>query len=87
MKKTILAIIAAGVWMNLNEFIRNELLLKDHWVSYFQNLGLSFPSTPINSAIWCLWTFIFCTALVLLTTKFSILKSTLLDSRLRCVLM
>ncbi len=78
MKKLIIATIASGIWMNLSEFLRNELLFKDKWVSGFQALGLNFPSEPINGAIWGLWAFIMCAIVVMLVQKFSILKSTLI---------
>jgi len=78
MKRLILAVVAAGVWMNISEFIRNELLIKNIWVDGFKMLGLVFPSEPINGSIWGLWAFIFATMLVWLTTKFSVLQSTII---------
>ena len=76
MKKLILAGFVAGIWMNISEFVRNELLIKNVWVSGFQDLGLIFPSEPINGAIWGVWAFIFTAVLVWLITKFSVLQST-----------
>ncbi|RAP29448.1 hypothetical protein DID76_04125 [Candidatus Marinamargulisbacteria bacterium SCGC AG-414-C22] len=78
MKKIILAVIASGIWMNVNEFLRNELLLKDQWVSTFQNLGLTFPSAPINGLIWAIWTFLFCIVLTILCEYFSALRATVI---------
>ena len=78
MKRFIFAIITAGVFMNLSEFIRNELLIKNIWTDGFKGLGLVFPNEPINGAIWGLWTFIFVTILVWLTTKVSIFQSTII---------
>lgn len=79
MKRYLFAILAAGVWMNVSEFIRNELLIKHLWVNGFKEIGLSFPSNPINGAIWGGWTFIFVSILAWLTTKFDALKSTVIS--------
>ena len=75
MNKYIVAILAAGVWMNISEFVRNELLLKDTWINGFDNIGLSFPSEPINGALWGLWAFAFATILTVVSTKFDVLQS------------
>jgi hypothetical protein len=45
--------------MKVSEIIRNELLIKHLWVNGFKEIGLSFPSNPINGAIWGVWAFIF----------------------------
>ena len=79
MKRYLFAILAAGVWMNVSEFIRNELLIKHLWVNGFKEIGLSFPSNPINGAIWGVWAFIFVSILAWLTTKFDALKSTVIS--------
>lgn len=78
MKNYIFAILGAGIWMNVNEFIRNELILKTSWVRGFKELGLIFPSEPLNGVVWVLWAFIFVTILSLLISRFNVLKSTIL---------
>ena len=78
MNRVVLAILAAGIWMNLSEFVRNELLFKDLWVNGFSAIGLSFPSDPVNGAIWGLWAFIFVTVLVLLTRAVGVIMSTVM---------
>jgi len=87
MKNYIFAILGAGIWMNVNEFIRNELILKASWVSSFKELGLAFPSEPLNGVVWMLWAFIFVTILSLLISKFNVLKSAILAWVLGYVLM
>ncbi|RAP30748.1 hypothetical protein DID78_02245 [Candidatus Marinamargulisbacteria bacterium SCGC AG-343-D04] len=87
MKKKILAVFLSGLWMNLSEFVRNELLFKSIWIDGFQAIGLSFPSAPINGALWVLWSFIFVAILVLLIQKFSLLSSTLISWTLGFLLM
>lgn len=64
--------------MNLSEFIRNELVIKNIWIDGFAAIGLTFPSEPINGATWGLWAFVFVAILSLLCKKFSILESTLI---------
>lgn len=78
-QKYVFAIISACIWMNVSEFVRNELILKKYWIDGFQNIGLIFPSAPINGIIWGLWALIFVICLTWLITKFSVLKSTIIS--------
>ena len=87
MYRYLLAVFAAGVWMNLSEFIRNELLLKNTWVNGFKDIGLSFPSEPLNGAVWALWAFVFVAFLTLVSTKFDVISSTIISWSLGFVLL
>ena len=58
-KRTTLATLAAGICINVSEFLRNELLSKQHWLAKYDAIGLEFPSAPINGALWGLWDFLF----------------------------
>ena len=87
MKKVVLATLAAGIWMNASEFIRNELLLKDQWVSGFDSLGLGFPGAPINGMVWGLWAFTMCAVIVVLLKQLSVLRATIVTWVLGFVLM
>ena len=78
MRKFCLAVVVSGVWMNLSEFVRNEFVIKHVWVKGFEEIGLSFPSAPINGVVWVIWTFIFCAVLSVLNMKFNALKSTVI---------
>lgn len=69
-KKGLLAILAAGFWINGSEFFRNEVLVKSVWLEHFQGLGLSFPAAPVNGIIWIVWGFAFATVLHLISRKF-----------------
>lgn len=69
MKKIILAVLASGMWVNLSEFLRNELLFKQFWIDKYDSLGLVFPSAPVNGAIWALWGFAFAGCVVFLCYK------------------
>lgn len=73
-----LAVVASGVWMNLSEFIRNEVVIKHVWVQGFEELGLSFPSAPVNGLVWVIWSFIFCAVLAGSCTRFNTFKSTII---------
>ena len=75
-RRYISAILAAGVWMNLSEFVRNELLLKHYWTDGFEKIGLEFPSAPINGAVWGIWALVFVTLLIWLLQRFDVWRST-----------
>ncbi len=57
LKKALLPVILAGVWVNICEFVRNELLFKHYWVDHFAGMGLVFPSDPVNGAVLVGWGF------------------------------
>lgn len=75
MQKTILAVVVSGAWIGASEFLRNELLFKPHWLSHYQNLGLTFPSTMINNAVWGVWSFVMAGLVYVLTRSFSFWKT------------
>ena len=74
MKRFWIAVVASGMWMNLSEFIRNEFVIKHMWIKGFEEIGLSFPSAPVNDLVWVIWTFIFCAVLTTLNMRFNALK-------------
>lgn len=78
MKKYLLAIFVAGVWINISEFVRNEWVIKHLWVEGFNEIGLSFPANPINGLIWGLWSFIFAIVLTWLISNFDVLRGTVI---------
>jgi len=75
MKKTILAIFLAGLWITASEFIRNELLFKSFWVNHFNSLGLKFETLPINGILWMVWSFLFAYFILKLLEVFSFGKT------------
>jgi hypothetical protein len=75
MKKTALAILAAGVWINLCEFLRNELLFKQQWLDKYSSLGLSFPSAPVNGVMWVAWGFTLAGCIAALGRKHTFLET------------
>jgi hypothetical protein len=87
MKKTILKILVATIWISLSEFIRNELLLKVYWVDHYAGMGLVFPSEPVNAAVWGLWSLLFAIAIYIVSTKIPLIQTTLLSWFVGFVLM
>jgi hypothetical protein len=78
LKKTILPVLLAAIWISFSEFLRNEILFKSHWTSHYQRLGLVFPSAPINGVIWGLWSVLFAVAIFIFARKYSLIQTFLL---------
>jgi len=78
-KKTVLPILLATIWISLSEFFRNEFLLKSCWTGHYQSLGLLFPSQPVNGAVWGLWSLVFAVVIYVLAKKYSLWQTTLLS--------
>jgi hypothetical protein len=78
MKKTVLPIFLATIWISISEFARNEFLVKSYWINHYEQLGLVFPSEPVNGALWGLWSLLFAIAIFVISKKFSLVQTTLL---------
>jgi hypothetical protein len=87
MKKTLLPIFAAAVWISISEFVRNEFILKAYWTAHYEKLGLLFPSEPVNGALWGLWSLLFAAAVFVLNKKMSLLHTFLFSWFIGFVLM
>lgn len=87
MKKTVLPILLATIWISISEFVRNEFLVKSYWTGHYEQLGLTFPSEPVNGAIWGFWSLLFAIAIFIISKKFSLLHTTLLSWFVGFVLM
>jgi len=87
LKKTILPIFLATIWISLSEFVRNEFLVKSYWIEHYQKLALTFPSDPINGAVWGLWSLLFAISIFVIATKFSFVQTFLLSWLVGFVLM
>ena len=77
MKRT-LAILAVTVWISVSEFVRNQLLVRSHWVDHYRSMGLSFPSEPIHGVIWGLWSLVFAGSIYVISRRFSLLHTAIL---------
>jgi len=86
-KKTILPIFLATIWISISEFIRNELLFKSYWLKHYEKLGLVFPSEPINGALWGLWSLLFAIAIFIISKKYNLKQTTFLSWFVGFVLM
>jgi hypothetical protein len=87
MKKTVLPILLATIWISISEFVRNEFIVKSYWTNHYEKLGLVFPSEPINGAVWGIWSLCFAIAIFLIAKKFTLLQTTLLSWFVGFVLM
>lgn len=79
LKVTILPILAATLWISVSEFFRNEFLLKSYWTGHYGEMGLVFPSEPVNGAIWGLWSLCFAVGIYCIAKKFSVVQTTFLS--------
>jgi hypothetical protein len=86
-KGAILPILLATIWISLSEFIRNEFLVKSFWIRHYQELGLIFPSKPVNGALWGVWSLLFAIAVFILAKKFTLLQTTFLSWFMAFVMM
>ncbi len=76
--KKIIPILLATVWISISEFVRNEFLVKQHWVAHYQQLGLQFPSSAVNGAVWGVWSLLFAVAIAILSKKFAFFQTAFL---------
>ena len=75
-KKIFLPIISATVWISISEFLRNTYLLHSHWVRQYTKLGQTFPETPMNGAVWGLWSLALSVLIFILHKKYSLIETT-----------
>ena len=87
MKKTVLPILLATIWISVSEFVRNEFIAKSYWTGHYEKLNLVFPAEPINGAIWGVWSLLFAIAIFIISKKFSLLQTTFLSWFVGFVLM
>jgi hypothetical protein len=78
MKKTVVPILLATVWIGVSEFARGSFLLRPFWVDHYAKLGLVFPEKPGNGAVWGLWSLLFAVAIYLIAKKFTLVQTALL---------
>ncbi len=78
-KNTILPVILSTVWISVSEFARNEFLLKSFWINHYQAMGLTFPSAPVNGAVWGIWALVFSFAIFAVAHRFSLVKTALIS--------
>jgi hypothetical protein len=79
LKRQLVPIVLATIWISISEFIRNEFLLKSFWIEHYEKLGLVFPSEPINGAVWGIWSLCFAISIFFISNKFNLLQTTFLS--------
>jgi len=85
--RNILSVVAATAWISVSEFARNQFLLKSFWTDHYRNLGMVFPSAPVNGTVWGIWSLLFATAIYFLAKKFTLLQTTFLSWLMAFVMM
>ena len=86
-RKVILPVLVATIWISISEFLRNELIFKSYWVEHYESMGLVFPSEPVNGAMWGVWSLLFAIAIFILLKKFGLWQTILLSWFIGFVLM
>jgi hypothetical protein len=77
-KNTILPVLLSTIWISISEFVRNEYLAKSFWTKHYQDLGLVFPSEPVNGAVWGIWSLLFAISIFIIAKKFTLIQTTFL---------
>lgn len=85
--RPIVAILSATVWISLHEFIRNQLILIDHWTAHYTSMGLTFPGDPVNGAVWGIWSMCFAVVIFFIARRSSVLETGILAWSVGFVLM
>jgi hypothetical protein len=78
-KKTILPILLATIWISVSEFVRNTFLVHNFWTEHYQNLGLTFPEQPINGAVWGIWSLCFAIVIFIFSKTHTLIQTTFLS--------
>ena len=87
LRRIILPVLSATIWISISEFVRNEFILKSYWVDHYKSMGLTFPSDPINGAVWGIWSLCYAIAIFIISGKFSMMQTTFLSWFIGFVLM
>ena len=74
----IIAVLLTGIWVNLSEFFRNEVLLKSYWVEHYRSLGMNFPSEPMNGMLWIAWGLLFSLAIYAVSRRFDFVRTAII---------
>jgi hypothetical protein len=87
LKKTVLPVFLAAIWISISEFVRNQFIVQSYWTEHYKNMGQVFPAKPVNGAVWGLWSLCFAVTIFILLKKFSLLQTTLFSWFIGFVLM
>ena len=79
MRRTVLPILIATIWISVSEFVRNTFLLNNFWTEHYQKIGMIFPEQPVNGAVWGIWSLCFAIAIFILSKKYTLVQTTFLS--------
>ena len=79
MKKTVVPILIAAVWISISEFFRNTCLLHHYWTVHYQNSGMIFPEQPVNGAVWGLWSLCLAIAIFIWSKKYTLVETVMIS--------
>lgn len=85
--RTIASILLAAVWISISEFLRNQILFPHYWTEHYNALGITFPSAPVNGAVWGIWALCYAVCIFVVARKFSLIETFLLSWLFGFVLM
>jgi hypothetical protein len=77
-KQAFIPVFIATVWISISEFVRNQILLNSYWTEHYNQLGVSFPSEPINGAMWGLWSLLFAIFIYIISKQYSMMNTAVL---------
>jgi hypothetical protein len=73
--KEAFAIGLAGIWIGVNEFIRNQVVFLSDWMDIYTRRGDIFPGFPANSVVWIIWSLSLAYLIFVLHKKFSVYQT------------
>lgn len=76
--RPVLAVMLAGVWVNLCEVVRNQVLLSPQWQAHYRDMGLVFPAQPVNAMLWMGWAFLLAGMVFTISRRFGLWQTTFL---------
>ncbi len=82
-----LAVVVAGFWVGMCEFVRNQLLLLPQWQTHYRNMGLAFPSQPVNAMLWVVWSFLLAGTAFAISRRFGLWQTTFIAWAMAFVMM
>jgi hypothetical protein len=85
--RVILAVLLSGAWVNLCEFIRNQVLLLPKWQAHYLGMGLVFPARPVNAMLWVAWAFLLAATVFVISRRFGLWQTTFLAWAMAFVMM
>ncbi len=74
MRKYILAVLVAGIWVNISEFARAYAFM-DSWSTHYTAMNVAYPPAEMKMWVWIVWGFLAAGVVAWLATKFDLLRT------------